>query len=729
MARANKSVTWTKQDPSRLPDWTAEGVVLTADLERRNLLDELAERVRIRREGGYAGFDVFLFLLYMFASRVGVGLKTFWGRAQPFHTALAALAGRSKLPSPASVSLALDRVNAETMRPVYPWLLLEATGGESVLRHPSVRTRDAIGMPWHVFDFDGTVHALRQRALPERGGLPEARRRCEGFAEPGYAGRKRGDVQVHRATLQHSGSGLWLYAAMAPGNGAHRVDLTGALDVVVSTCARIGHPLERALIRMDGAYGWVPDFTACRERGVPFVTRLTRPELFEQRDVRQRLVDATWMYVPDSGSGPRRSAAELGRVTLHAGADVVRDDGTPYEPIEVRVVVSRFERDKPAQRGRVLEKWQYELFVIDAASDAWPAAETIAAYFGRTAEENRFAQEDKELTLDRIFSYHTPGQEFATIVGLAVWNQRIALGFDFATPPEDVPAQTPRTTFPDLRPVPPETAPPPEPPPAQGARPDEQPVVISVPDPAGARAEILSVLDELDWPTLLASRPGWQWMTGHGELRCPDNQRLTLSFVDLVYAPKGRARVYFTGRTGACDGCPLRNECFNSTKRRAIKMINVTADAARAERLDALLKLLPRQGRMRPRTPPRPKAARSPDRGDIAVQTPTAESKPGLLNVAVSLFLPAAARRSFSDIARGLTTHVHLHGAPSHRSSHPLLAPDERARAHRRLTWEDHLARYALSKSVRVDVVHAGPPVLTTVLGGAAQARRRISVG
>lgn len=717
MARGKKTVTWTTVDAGRLPDWTAEGVALIADLERREFLVPLTDRLRIRREGGYVGIDVFVFLLYFFASRLGLGMKTFWGRARGYKIALAALAGRKSLASSTSIARALDAVDAEWMRALYTWMLVDVAGAEPVLRHPSVRTRDATGKDWHLFDFDGTVHAIRHRALPEGDDLPEGLRRSNSMAATGYSGRKRGDVQVYRATLQHSGSGLWLYASMAPGNGDHRADLVGALDVVVATCQRIEQPLERALFRIDGAYGWVPDFTACRDRGVPFVTRLTRPELFEHPEVRQRLMDAHWVFVPDSGGGPRRSAAELGLITVHAGDGVIRDDGAAYDPIEVRVVVSRFERDKKAQRGRVIESWQYELFVIDTPADAWPAAEAIATYFGRTAEENRFAQEDKELVLDRIFSYELAGQEFATLVGLMVWNLRITRGFELDCPPADVPKQTPRVATLDTRPVPPATARDPEQVPAEPVS-DSVGEVVSMPDPTGAREQVLVLLDGLDWQRLLAGRPGWRWMLGRGELRCPDNQVLTVSSVDLVNAPPGRARICFMGRAGACDGCEFRSGCFSSTKPRAAKMINVTVDSAPAIRLDALLALLPRQGRMRPRVVPAARRTTPQRNFKLPIRQPNIAQEPGPLAIASSLFLPAAARKTFSQAAVNLTTHVHVDLPPPPPRQPALVAPNEAARRHARLTWAQHVSRYALPEAALVLVTYAGPHVLSALLGG-----------
>jgi hypothetical protein len=89
---------------------------------------------------------------------------------------------------------------------------------------------------------------------------------------------------------------------------------------------------------MDGEYGHVPWFTACRERGLPFVTRLNRPKLFEDPEVLDRLRSATWYRVPDSLAGPRRAAADVGTLTVHAGQQTRRPDGERYEPVTLRVV-------------------------------------------------------------------------------------------------------------------------------------------------------------------------------------------------------------------------------------------------------------------------------------------------------------------------------------------------------------------------------------------------------
>ena len=65
---------------------------------------------------------------------------------------------------------------------------------------------------------------------------------------------------------------------------------------------------------------------------------------------------------------------------------------------------------KKSGAGVLIDGWQYELYVTDLDADAWPAPDLVTNYYGRIGEENRFGQEDRELGLDRIFSYHVPGQ-------------------------------------------------------------------------------------------------------------------------------------------------------------------------------------------------------------------------------------------------------------------------------------------------------------------------------
>ena len=101
--------------------------------------------------------------------------------------------------------------------------------------------------------------------------------------------------------------------------------------------------------------------------------------------MQERLAKSSWTRIPGAEVSDSKSVAELGRVTLEPAEKTLRDDGTPYPPVTVRVVVSRMKQSGEAQRGVVRDGWQYEAFLTDLPVEAWPAAETVAAYHGRSA--------------------------------------------------------------------------------------------------------------------------------------------------------------------------------------------------------------------------------------------------------------------------------------------------------------------------------------------------------
>ncbi len=334
-----------------------------------------------------------------------------------------------------------------------PWLLQELPLIDDLLRHPAVQTLDANGQPGHVVDFDPTKTVLRQRGLPHDHDLPQPDRRSKDTAAPGHTGRKCGNMVFRKNIAQHAGAGTWMHLHLSKGNGNSTDDLRLALTTAGQTFQRIDHPRARTMFRFDGEFGYVPDFTACRENHQPFIGRLNRPKLFEDTAFLARIRAAIWYEVPDSRSGPRRAAAELGEWTIKPGKQTRRPDGRRYEPLTTRIVASIFQpASGKAKRGRMLDGWQIELFAADLPVDAWPAPEAVAAYFGRCGtQENRFAQEDRELGLDRIFSYHLPGQELACLVGLMVWNLRLVMGFFADPPPVERPAQRLRQAVVDER--------------------------------------------------------------------------------------------------------------------------------------------------------------------------------------------------------------------------------------------------------------------------------------
>lgn len=674
MAHGSLAVTFNSPDTSRIPERLTEGASLLMDLRHRGILAAVGDRLHIRRQGGYCGLDVWLTLLLYFAACPGQGIRMFWEETlRPHVQQLAALAGRRSLPASASLSRALNSVEPELLRESSNWLLTGASEVDEVLRHPAVQMVDAQGHGWHGFDLDPTVTTLRQRALPEDDDLPEPRRRSENTGAPGHSGRKRGNIQFRRITVQHSGSGVWVHGHLSPGNGEGVIDFYRSLDTVGETVKRLGHPLDRTLLRMDGEYGNVPWFTACREHGLPFVTRLNRPKLFEDPDVLDRLRLATWYRVPDSLSGPQRAAADIGVLTVSAGKDTQRPDGSGYDPVRIRVVASIFPRDGAAQRGRTLDGWQVELFAVDLPADAWPAPDAIAAYFGRTAEENRFGQEDRELGftgLDRIISYHLPGQELATLVGLSLWNLRLARGFERETPPHKRPAQALRLHQVDQRVT------------KQWPR-----------DPV-----IRNILAELDWPTLLAQRPRWQWDDVSGELHCPDGRGLPLTTVRSSEHAKDRTSIIFRRQTGGCEDCSDPTPCLRSEREQTSKHTEISIPTPVAERLRQRLTRV-RGKTTRPRT------------------IDLVEGSPGPLMASEALFLPARARQAFVAVFLGASLRIHVETPRPAEPAPRLVAADIPDRQRRRSTWDRNVERYAAPDGTKVRVEATGHATFRRMLG------------
>jgi hypothetical protein len=713
MARSGRKITCAEKDFDRIPDFLGEGVALVLDLLRRGVLAQVGERLHIRREGGYSGFDVVLFFLFYFSATRAVGIRKFWEGIRPYGKKLAATAERKRLATPSSLSRALDAVEPDLIRPVSPWLLSEGAGIDVVLEHPAVQTYDATGRGWHVFDFDPTVTTLRQRALPEGDDLPTAMRRAKRTAKAGYPGRKRGDVQFRRGTLQHLGSSAWLHATLAPGNGEAHGELREALSVVVQTSVRLGHPLDHVLLRIDGAFGWVPFLWDCREYSVPFLTRLTRAELFEQPEILRALREGTWRFVPDSLSGPRRSAMELGSITLAAGERTKRADGTAYDPITVRVIVSRYPEGKKKDRtGFALDGWQYEMFVIDAPEDAFSAAEAVALYFGRAAQENRFAQEDREAGLDRIYSYHLPGQELVVVVGLWMWNLRLVRGFELAIPPRVRPAQFARVLEVDHRVIEP-TAPTPGPQ-ATPLCSTTSELLPTPPEPRTPAEDLLEELGRIDWDLALRNRPGWSMDRAIGRLRCVDGRELALTTVRSVAHRRGITGLIFCRPIGGCETCGPRSSCLRSLRDGASKHFEVSVPSANAARLREILRAArrgapPVPGEAGESMSPQQAAAASPD---LPPGTDVTE-----LAVASSLFLPARARQLFRYEASSLSVTVFVK-EPERKPPKPeLLAESVADRQHRRKTWRENYARNAIDPETEVLIEVSGGARLRGMFG------------
>jgi hypothetical protein len=697
--------------------------VLLQWLQSRGVWNDLAAKLQVRREGGFVGVDVVLFLVLFFAMGSHRSLKRFGQWTEPYRKELAALGGRKAFATPSSVSRYLSAVQVDDARSLAPWLLIE-TMDAALLQHPAAAAYDTHRLPWHVFDWDGTSTVIRHRALPTGGDLPPAIRRSAKTGTAGYTGRKRGDIRFMRATLQHAGTGLWLDAVLSPERSDTAAMLPTALDAVVATCRKAGLPRDRVVLRADGCGGNVPFMTACRQREVPFLVRSAHYGLLDEPAIMEVLRQATWYEVPSSGSGPTRFAAELGDVLLQPSKNTTTDDGERFEAITVRMVVSRFASAEKAGAGVVIDDWQYELYAADLPASAWPAPELVELYYGRSGQENRFAQEDRELGLDRIFSYHLPGQELATVVALFLWNWRTAAGFAENPPPAHLPAHTDRIAViaEPLRDAKVNRAASEVTGDARGPSPsvssasaDES--LDSTPpstwEPV-VEPSLRSVLAQLPWDEITAGLPPtWKRAETGDALRCHAGALLPARAI--TPRRQGRApRIEFLASLSSCRSCSDQRRCIDATATGSAKKVS---RAISSELADALYPLLANKEAKRTRR----------DRGLVrhipqpdgssanSVPSPLTgrrdDSPSGPFAVTPPLLLPAALRRTAQDALGSFEVRIEA-VAPPREPRHPALTSSSAERQRRRLTWQQRLAQNALEPGASVSIYFGGDPTI-----------------
>ena len=722
MPRPAHARTSRRSSAQSLPDDLKLGTTLLAGLHGRGLLTRVGEWLPLSRRGGHGAGPLFAFsLLFLAAGRR-------WG-IRPFALALGAalnglvapLLGYRSLPTAASLSRALGGLEHSTVRAFLDRLLTADAETSALLNSPHVRHRDAHGRGWHVLDFDPTVEAFRQRGLPEDPSLPEASRISPGT--PGYTGHKRGELRIRHLPLQHAGSSVWL---------AYRLDATGSsvLPLLAELLAVGRSVLDRVspgeiVARADGEFGSVGAMRTCLAARVHILTRLSRYALLDREEVIAAMVSATWRPVPTDGSGPRREAADLGLFTLYPD-DHAQD--AAGGPVEVRVIVSRFARSSAPDHGILRDGFQLEIFATSLPSDAWPAEDLVALYFGRSAMENRFAQEDREIGIDRTFSYHPPGQEWMSGIGLFLWNVLAGRGVAAAPLPPEVPAQAHRAQMPASEPTPPsapepgsavsvapvlrtdtsapesvQPAAPSHPPDPPEEKPDAQDMPSGVED--ALRDELWQIarhaFDRQPLPV------GWSLDDDRREVRCPNDQRL------FGYAAESEVRRYSGGERNkhrimvrsemrACNGCPLRAECTSSERPNMYKQ--VTRSISEPEVLNARgllgrLKAFARKAQLRriweQREAERPAGAPAPE-PPRSLRTAQSVAPPGPMVPAAPLFVPSASRHLVRDLIRSVPVKVEL--APRRDVSpakHPLLATSHTARRHQRLSWTQRAARRA----------------------------------
>lgn len=742
-----------RSDKARVPDDLKVGTLILAGLRENGVLGRIPAMLPLSRRGGYGTQALFAFAAVFLLAGRKWGIDPFFNAfVGPLRRIIGPVAG-VKLPSSSSVSRALGGLDHPAVRSCVDQLLTADPGILPILGSPHVQHRDAHGRSWHVLDLDPTVEAFRQRGLPDDPSLPVAKRISPG--KPGYTGHKRGELRIRHIPVQHAGSGLWLgYRLDATGGSIHAL-IAEAIGVA-RDAVRAGdtaNPTAPIVVRADGEFGSVGAMRTCLGAKVQILTRLSRYSLFDREEVVAAMAGAVWRDVVSSGGGPARQAADLGIFTFHPDEDAAGADGGP---VTVRVVVARFVRTSPPDHGVVRDGFQLELFATSLSTDAWPAADVVALYFGRGAMENRFAQEDREFGIDRTFSYHPPGQEWVSGIAMFLWNVLIARGVELHPLPTMVSTQTERPVeVAQLVAAPPIAAGPQrsaessvvpqpellavtsEPPRVDVGELAAAPIVCVAHKEVELRRELWSISSAAFADISLS--PGWRLDDDRMEMRCANDRRLLVSAAesDVRVGPgpvRLRHRLIFRTELGACDGCPLRTECTPSNRPNTAKMVTRTITADQRMRAGDLLKalrMLRRKEKVQraiarrlaaavkrlPVTIAVPAAAELPR----PLRTPVPSVPPGALLPVPALFLPAMSRTCARELLQRLVVEYYATpgGAPLGRAAHPLVAQDGAARQHRRLSWQQRAQRWKIGEAATLVVSGKGAAALAKRLNSA----------
>jgi len=339
--------------------------------------------------------------------------------------------------------------------------------------------------------------------------------------------------------------------------------------------------------------------------------------------------------------------------------------GLDAEGLRARVVVTRHRNGTDRGVGEVLGGWRYEVFVTNLPDGSWPAPEVVTCYYGRVGQENRFAQEDRELELDRIFSYSLPGQHLVNLFGLFWWNLQTVEGWrqldtDPAAPQE--PTRTPRS-----------------------------PEVLDTDKIEGTPSELMLELDKIDWADALAGRDGWAWEPALG-LQCPAGHATPLK---RVYSRNNGWCAIFRARRGQCGSCPLRPKCTSSSRADFRKEFHVPMPGRLVPTIKALRK------------------RRTPSVGFSPADTVSTPSPvlwepphlevPGPLRIGGPILVPTVLRRTFRKTCQKIGFHVRVDSPPIPPCP-PHLALTAAERQHRRKTWGERHRWNALDDDATVHI-------------------------
>ena len=659
----------------RLPGIFQEGAVLIRGLAARGLLTELAQRLIIPRQGGYVAVDAWAYLVLMWTAQSCTSRSWIWQKAVNVAEPLGALWGRSSLMSSSALSRLLSSATDDTVSSFAHWLLLEASSVRNLLLSRLTALRDAQGDYWFPLAYDPVrigIRCTEQHHPPPR--------RCQALGRKGHLGRKRGELVFTTGVLEALGSSVVLNAWVYPGNGSMRLLFAQALQAVLDFVHWLGLELCRTLLLVDGEFGSVPVLTMAHAEKLPLLTRSSRYTLLDDPVLWRRLEQGRWEAVEHNGTGPQRFACEVGQWLLAPGPTTKTNEGTPFAPVEVRLVVSRYTAlPQDTGRGRLIGGERYELFVsLRIPATAFPAADVVALFYARCGQECHFQQQQKQMGLYRLVSFHPAGQRYAMLVGFFLHNLRLAAGVALCPPLPDVAAQRPRSPATVVPPV------------CTRVLSSTQAVEEehTAPDAAAPSTSSVSSVDaslaSLDWDQLLHRRRGWSFDNAQRSLRTSEGEMLPLSGVE----------------------CKVRSASLRfSRSRPQLLQSSVALPVSVAQRIREQLEEERQHSR-----------SLSQQSFSEASSLPQLRARSGVVCIAqdgpaapyaveYGSLLGSKARRIFIEQAQQAVFTVRAGPRlPPIAAAHPLVQPSRARRQHRRLTHQQHLERYQQRQPYTIDI-------------------------
>jgi len=422
--RSGVEIEGVEEERPRVPGWFGEAVLLGQYWLESGLVGYLEEEVRVvrGRMGRYEVVD-FVLLLLSYAVSGEKTLRDFYKALAPVREVLMGVWGRSQCPSASSLSRFLAAVDKEAVRGLRE--LFEADlGRNGVGVMEGIGIFDRVKEHYLVFDVDGTVSAVRQRAVErDRSHYPPVQRRSESACAPGYKGRKRGEVSRTRTTIAVAQTSEWLGTYGGAGNGDAKGELEQACRVIARYLKQQGLNVAHGLVRLDGLYGTASLVSVVQQAGLGYILRCRDYHLLKEPEIAARLESAAAWEWEEITSNRFSQLLDLGYVEA-----MKRGYATPMRVLAVRTPAKLHQ----ARIGKRVKQYVYELFMTSQSVGSLSALDIISLDRGRGGFEQQLSLEDQEQDSDRWCSWQPEGQEFWQILGQWSWNWRVWMGWQQA---------------------------------------------------------------------------------------------------------------------------------------------------------------------------------------------------------------------------------------------------------------------------------------------------------